>query len=179
MPRLRLSGLGYVAVLLAVGACQAGGKPPASEVVPNATAIATTAAAPQATPRNELYTCSGRTQTWDGSSAIDLTGTWAGDDQGVYYLRQIGNEIWWLGMSGRGESFRNRGTEWTNVYLGTLSGDTITGAYADVPQGKILDRGPVVLKLTRSSIGGILLVRTDPLLDTGFGGTKFAPCQLG
>jgi len=120
-----------------------------------------------------------RTVTWDGSSAIDLTGTWAGDDQGVYYLRQLGDQVWWLGMSGLGEPLVHRGTDWTNVYLGTLSGDTVTGTYADVPQGKILDKGPVVMKLTPTSDGGISLVRTDPVLETGFGGKIFTPCRLG
>ena len=90
-----------------------------------------------------LFTCADRTLTWDGTSAIDLTGTWAGDDDGVYYLRQLGDEVWWLGMSGIGGLLVARGTEWTNVYHGKLSGDEVTGTYADVPGGKIQDKGPV------------------------------------
>jgi hypothetical protein len=140
---------------------------------------ATEAASPKATAAVALYSCGSRTVTWDGSSAIDLTGTWNGDDEGVYYLRQLGDQVWWLGMSGLGEPLVSRGSDWTNVYLGTLSGDTVTGTYADVPQGKILDKGPVVMKLTRTSAGEISLVRTDPVLETGFGGTMFTPCQLG
>lgn len=130
-------------------------------------------------PPIALYRCGSRTMTWDGSSAIDLTGTWAGDDDGVYYLREIGDEVWWLGMSGIGGPLVSRGSDWTNVYHGTLSGDTVTGTYADVPGGKIRDNGPVVLKLTRASDGGLSLVRTDPLLPTGFGGTLLTPCTLG
>jgi hypothetical protein len=126
-----------------------------------------------------LYSCESRVMPWDGSSRIDLTGTWSADDEGVYYLRQIGDQVWWLGMSGLGGPFAERGTEWTNVYLGTLSGDTITGTYADVPQGQIMDKGPVVLKLTPTADGGISLVRTDPVLETGFGGQMFTPCTLG
>jgi hypothetical protein len=136
------------------------------------------AATPKATAA-ALYRCESRTVTWDGTSAIDLTGTWAGDDQGVYYLRQVGDQVWWLGMSGLGQPIADRGTDWTNVYLGTLKGDTVTGTYADVPQGKILDKGPVVMKLTPTPDGGIALVRTDPVLETGFGGSKFTPCTLG
>jgi hypothetical protein len=124
------------------------------------------------------YRCEGRDVTWDGTSAIDLTGTWAGDDAGVYYLRQIGDQVWWLGTSGLGGPFANRGDDFTNVYRGTLSGDTLTGTYADVPQGKILDSGPVDMKLTPTSGGGIALVRTDPVLETGFGGKRFTPCSL-
>ena len=138
---------------------------------------ATVSPAPQATVA--AFTCTGRNLAWDGTSAIDLTGTWAGDDQGVYYLRQTGDQVWWLGMSGIGHALALRGTDWTNVYRGTLTGDTIKGTYADVPVGKIMDKGPVDLKLTSTSGGGISLVRTDPLLSTGFGGTLLTPCTLG
>lgn len=82
-------------------------------------------------------------------------------------------------MSGPGRPRVDRGSDWTNVYRGTLSGDTITGTYADVPQGKILDKGPVVLKLTPTDDDGIQLVRIDPILATGFGGRLFTPCKLG
>jgi hypothetical protein len=131
-----------------------------------------------ATPAIAQFRCAIRTLTWDGSSAIDLTGTWAGDDGGVYYLRQIGDQVWWLGMSGLGGPFARRGTDWTNVFIGKVSGDMLTGTYADVPQGRILDDGPVPLKLTPTSTGGISLVRTTPVTATGFGGARLTPCTL-
>ena len=136
-------------------------------------------AQPTAQPTAALFTCASRTLAWDGTSAVGLTGTWAGDDDGVYYLRQLGDQVWWLGMSGIGGPLVLRGSDWTNVYQGTLAGDTVTGTYADVPGGKIQDSGPVVLKLTLTSGGGISLNRTDPLLSTGFGGTLLTPCTLG
>ncbi len=55
----------------------------------------------------------------------------------------------------------------------------MTGTYADVPGGAIQDNGPVVMKLTRTSDGGIKLVNVNPVLDTGFGGSMFTPCTLG
>jgi hypothetical protein len=165
-----------IGLLFSLGACQAGVAPSASPATaPN---IAAPTAKEPTTAPIALFTCPSRTLTWDGSSAIDLTGTWSVDDDGVYYLRQLGDQVWWLGMSGLRRPLVSRGSDWTNVYLGTLSGDTITGTYADVPQGKILDRGPVVLKLTRTAAGGISLVRTDPVLETGFGGSIFTPCTL-
>ena len=159
-------------VAVALAACSSSATPSANPTAQPAASPATEAAAP-------LFTCASRTLAWDGTSAIDLTGTWAGDDQGVYYLRQVGAQVWWLGMSGVGGPLVLRGTDWTNVYHGTLAGDTVTGTYADVPGGKIQDNGPVVLKLTSTSGGGISLVRTDPLLSTGFGGTLLTPCTLG
>jgi len=159
-------------VTVALAACGA-------SATPSANPTAKPAANPTAQAVAALFTCDSRTLAWDGTSAIDLTGTWAGDDQGVYYLRQLGDQVWWLGMSGIGGPLVARGTDWTNVYHGTLAGGTVTGTYADVPGGKIQDSGPVVLKLTSTSGGGISLVRTDPLLSTGFGGTLLTPCTLG
>src|SRR6476619_4108632 len=78
------------------------------------TALANPTIKPTAQAAAALFTCASRTQAWDGKSAIDLTGTWAGDDQGVYYLRQLGDQIWWLGMSGLGQPLVDRGTDWTN-----------------------------------------------------------------
>ena len=170
----RLAAVALVAVVAVGGALYflgRGGGVGSQSPTPTPPPIATT-------PAVARYSCTSRTLKWDGSSAIDLTGTWAGDDQGVYYLRQIGDQVWWLGMSGRGGTFERRGSDWTNVFLGTLKGDMLTGTYADVPQGQIQDNGPVPLKLTPTSDGGIELVRTTPLTATGFGGTSLTPCTL-
>jgi len=55
--------------------------------------------------------------------ATGLTGTWAGDDGGVYYVRQMGNVIWWNGMSGRDLSPQSLGREWNNVGRGEIKAD--------------------------------------------------------
>ena len=130
MRRMRklLLSIGLVCTtLIAVAACGGNGAatthsaattaPPAAAASPQAAAAASPQAAAVA-----LYRCESRLQAWDGSSAIDLTGTWAGDDSGVYYLRQLGDQVWWLGMSGLGGPLVDRGTDWTNVYRGTLAG---------------------------------------------------------
>ena len=63
----------------------------------------------------------------------DLTGVWHGNDGGTYYLRQLGNEIWWLGLS------RDQGRTFANVFHGTTAPDalnvTISGEWADIPVG--------------------------------------------
>ena len=40
---------------------------------------------------------------------VNLTGTWKADDGGIYYIRNIGNVVWWLGISGSddGKTFSN------------------------------------------------------------------------
>ena len=179
MRRMRkpLLSIGLVCTtLMGLAACGGNGAEATHSAATTAPSAATTKPSAAAAA---LYRCESRLLAWDGSSAIDLTGAWAGDDSGVYYLRQLGDQLWWLGMSGLGGPLVDRGTDFTNVYRGTLAGDTITGTYADVPQGTIMDKGPVVMKLTKTSDGGISLVRVDPVLDTGFGGTMFTPCTLG
>lgn len=47
---------------------------------------------------------------------VDLTGVWSCDDGGVYYIRQLGNIVWWDGE----EDETNPG--WANVARGTISG---------------------------------------------------------
>jgi hypothetical protein len=165
--RLRLLAVAFVG--FALTACSGAATP----------SPAVTAAASSQATAVALYGCPSRLVAWDGSSAIDLTGTWAGDDGGVYSLRQLGDQVWWLGMSGIGGPLVDRGHDFTNVYHGTLSGDTVTGTYADVPGGMIQDNGPVVMKATKTSDGGISLDRVDPVLDTGAALKMLQPCTLG
>jgi hypothetical protein len=41
---------------------------------------------------------------------INLTGAWKANDGGTYYIRNIGNDVWWLGTSGNddGKTFSKR-----------------------------------------------------------------------
>jgi hypothetical protein len=68
----------------------------------------------------------------------DLTGTWRADDEAIYYLRQVGNTLWWAGMSPDphlGANAFHRGLRFTNVFQGRISGDLVSGDWADVPRG--------------------------------------------
>src|SRR4051812_17114361 len=56
-----------------------------------------------------------------------LTGKWSCDDEGTYYLRQVGKTVWWMGKS------KNDGQAWTNGFRGTLKDNVVTGDWADVP----------------------------------------------
>src|SRR5438552_1137645 len=59
---------------------------------------------------------------------VNLTGIWNCNDGGIYYIRQVSNEIWWFGNSSN--------NAFSNVFHGQLSGSTITGKWSDVPLGK-------------------------------------------
>ena len=75
------------------------------------------------------------------AQALNLTGRWTCDDGGKYYLHQVGNEVWWLGES------KDSGATWTNVFQGQIAGAQINGKWADVPQGRIMNSGLMVLQI--------------------------------
>jgi len=79
----------------------------------------------------------------DGSG--ELTGAWQGDDSGVYYIRQVGDCVWWfateletfdgsLGQSG-----------FANVATGRVNGAGIEVEWADLPMGDVLNGGGLSL----------------------------------
>jgi hypothetical protein len=76
--------------------------------------------------------------------SLALTGVWQANDGGTYYLRQIGDVLWWNGMSGG-----NDGRTFDNVFRGTITSttNTIAGEWADVPRGTIMGSGTLGLKI--------------------------------
>jgi hypothetical protein len=66
----------------------------------------------------------------------DLTGVWHCDDVGTYYMHQVGNTVWWLGLSrDQGGSFSDvfQGGSFANVFQGTIDHSSIRGEWADIP----------------------------------------------
>jgi S-formylglutathione hydrolase FrmB len=106
------------------------------------------------------------------TESLRLTGTWAGDDGGVYYIRQVGDEVWWTGMSGREGPSRDVGRDYANVGHGTLTGDTIRLQFADVPRGNVWGQGDLTIKAAASDEGDLQL----RLLTGDFAATLFTPC---
>jgi hypothetical protein len=90
------------------------------------------------------------------SVPIDLTGAWEATDVGTYYLRQIGRDVWWLGLSS------DRGRTFVNVFHGALDGNVLSGAWADVPLGAFANAGSVTLDAERG-------VQSTTLRATGAG----------
>ena len=70
-----------------------------------------------------------------------MTGIWSCDDGGTYYIRQIGNAVWWDGEDAAANP------RWANVAHGTISGNTVTLEYADVPEGTATGYGTLVLDI--------------------------------
>src|SRR4249920_228391 len=85
--------------------------------------------------------CTKRALNFD-PKALDLTGAWMGDDDGVYYIRQLGKVIWWSGMSEASGPPDRLGRDWNNVATGTIKDDlTIPLTWADVPRGGVMGSG--------------------------------------
>lgn len=76
-----------------------------------------------------------------------VTGMWACNDGGVYFIRRVGNQMWWYGQSRRDD-----GSSWSNVFQGTITGNKVTGSWADVPKGKSRNYGEMTLILVGSRI---------------------------
>jgi hypothetical protein len=107
-------------------------------------------------------------------SDIDLTGAWAGDDDGIYYFRQLGSVLWWNGMSERHGSPMDVGREWNNVGRGVISGLQVDVEWADVPRGQIFNHGTLVLTIQDDGTGDTQIVTEgDP---GNFGNRVWTPC---
>jgi hypothetical protein len=93
----------------------------------------------------------------------NLTGVWAADDAGTYYLRQLGNSVWWLGLS------TDEGQTFANVFQGTLQNNQISGSWADVPLGQTANAG--VISLNGSSALSVMMNRVNET--GGFSGNNW------
>jgi M6 family metalloprotease-like protein len=90
----------------------------------------------------------------EAAERTDLTGIWKADDEGTYYLRQVGNTVYWLGMS------HDNGGSFTNVFRGTIiatpsGGIGLAGEWADLPLGRGVEGGTLRLRGPRIAIGPV------------------------
>ncbi|WP_417911706.1 hypothetical protein [Candidatus Electronema sp. TJ] len=99
------------------------------------------------------------------AAPTDLNAVWKADDGGLYYVRQVGNEVWWVGMSA------DEGRTWTNVFRGTRNGATVVGKWADVPRGGAKANG--MLKLAVQENNGAVAGFTRTEVTGGFGGSAW------
>jgi hypothetical protein len=109
-------------------------------------------------------------------TGFDLTGAWAGDDGGIYYLRQLGSVVWWNGMSGRDRSPSDLGRDWSNVGRGVINGLQIDVETSDVPRGGALFQSTLVLNIQDDGAGNIEIVKTREVKG-GFGNSVWTPCR--
>ena len=99
------------------------------------------------------------------AATVDLSGAWRCNDNGNYYIKQVGNDVWWLG----------RGADFANVYRGKMtvrgalgSSVFVIGEWADVPAPGTLTRANGQLDLKVISATQFTIVGQTG----GFGGTS-------
>ena len=94
----------------------------------------------------------------------DVSGTYKGNDGGRYFVHQLGNVVWWAGLSG------DNGNTFTNVFRGVLlPNNHINGEWADVPRGATFSGG--VLNLFVEADGSLQSLGATG----GFGGSHWTP----
>jgi hypothetical protein len=166
--------IGFACACLA--ACGSSASPtPSASTAPSA-AVASTA--PSASTAPIAARCTPTPLKFDPKS-IDLTGAWAGDDDGIYYLRQRGTTVSWNGMSSRNGVPSLLGLDFNNVGWGEIHKDlTIAVDWADVPRGGIDGYGTMKLKIGPDSAGNIQITKVSET-GTGFGNTVWTRCQPG
>ena len=89
-------------------------------------------------PGTGTTTGTGTGTTTPPAGAIDLTGYWKSDSGAIYFVRQVGDKVWWSmdGLPGV-----------RNAFLGSIGGDTLTGTWADLPGGTAIETGTGTLVL--------------------------------
>ena len=111
--------------------------------------------------------------------ALDLTGAWAGDDGGIYYVRQQEQLIWWNGMSSRDDAPLRLGRDWNNVGRGEIQDDlTIVADWIDLPRGQVDGGGTVTLKIGPDAAGDIEITKVSET-GSGRGDTIWTTCTPG
>ncbi|UCF94893.1 MAG: hypothetical protein JSW39_12325, partial [Desulfobacterales bacterium] len=99
---------------------------------------------------------------WPAQTMADLTAKWTCDDGGVYYLRQLENAVYWYGEENATHP------RWSNVFVGRIRGQRISGNWTDVPKGQTQGQGEMQLAIQQN--GNVLqaVKKTG-----GFGGSTW------
>jgi len=66
---------------------------------------------------------------FSSDALIDINGTWSAGNLGTFFIRQIGNEVWWFGEDDP------LYPTWANIAHGFMEGRTIKLQWTDVPKG--------------------------------------------
>jgi len=61
------------------------------------------------------------------SATWNLTGTWVGQDEGVFVVKQAGSTVTWYGHAADNKT-------WAHDFKGTITGDYLVGHFRDRPR---------------------------------------------
>ena len=88
---------------------------------------------------------------------LDLTGTWLGNDAGLYEVRQFGDCVWWAGQT----------QYWVHVLQGTVGADlTLSATWATVATSSPGNPGDATYVPPNARLGhGTILLRIEVAAD--------------
>ncbi len=70
---------------------------------------------------------------------MDLNGIWRSNDGTIYYLRQVDNNLWWLG--------ENQEQQWFNLFKGLVIGESVEGEWINTPKSRNRDYGELIIDI--------------------------------
>jgi hypothetical protein len=131
---------------------------------------------PPSTPARGIIDCVPQQRPFDAAN-VDLTGTWRDQGDGVYYVSQYGDTVWWSAMSGLGGPADLAGRNWSNVAKGSLDADNVLMIeWADVPRAHHTATGTVWAQAEAGAQGELQL---SLIRDTGGSGvSRWTTCSI-
>ncbi len=142
MPTLRRTAVLVLTLALALAGCGEDVASPSARVDSASSASSPIAGVSTTSTDLSAIACA----TDDPGDVGELTGAWAGNDHGVYYVRQVGDCVWWFGTELKDIEPGMVGQPgFANVAAGRVDGAEIELEWADVPMGNILDGGGLTL----------------------------------
>lgn len=79
-----------------------------------------------------------------GYADTDLTGAWNCNCGATFYIRQMGNSVYWYSETNPYNPL------WSNIFTGYISGNQINGSWVDVPKGSTRSFGTLTAVLDSS-----------------------------
>ncbi len=76
------------------------------------------------------------------TSQFDLSGQYLSNKLDKYYLKQVGNSLWWIG-------FDKNNSTLENVFKGVVVGNNVVGQWIDSPLKNIIQNGTLTMKINQ------------------------------
>ena len=130
----RTTAVALVVLVSAIAAC--------GNDAPSPSTVDAASAAPETAADLSAIACA----TDDPTDVGELSGAWLGSEGGVYYIRQVGDCLWWFGTDV--DDIQPGQTDqagFANVASGLVDGNRIEVEWADLPLGDTLGGGGLTL----------------------------------
>lgn len=127
-----------LSLMLALAGCGGNAASPSAPNSSGSSAPSPSAGAVTTAPDLSAIACA----TDDPEGVGELTGAWSANTGGVYYIRQVGDCLWWFGTEIEAiEPGQTEQPGFANVATGRVDGAHIEVEYADLPLGDVLGGG--------------------------------------